>query len=257
MGPLCVTAGARDDVLNRWVARVAGIGGVGRLDPGAGLVWGSANTWESAGGRTMSLERPVALMAVAVALLVQACGAESKPIAPKLSLGMTAKELEREFPGIKRTSAISDGWEGMVSSVTVRDHHNNEVLLDEKTAEVMVDISTPGGASIHIRPQSRRPLRDVIAFLDKEIPALLSHRGWKEHTPFADHWYSTYENKCAPADNYKLVRWDLEVVHEFAPDMLEFAIDCDSLDLDSPASWFVTIRSGGGLLKTQPAVRGR
>jgi hypothetical protein len=46
-----------------------------------------------------------------------------------------------------------------------------------------------------------------------------------------------------------------DVELEIAPDKLELGLKCDSLDLDSPASWYVTIRSGGGLLETLPAVR--
>jgi len=203
----------------------------------------------------MSLERLVGVMAVAVALLVQACGSGSKPIAPKLSLGMTRTELARAFPDLKGTSDISVGWKGMVSSVTMRDHHDKDVLFDEERAEIVVHIA--GGANIHIRPQAKRPLRDVIAFLDKEIPAMLSVRGWREHTPFAAHWDQVRTNKCVPTKSNLLVRWELDVERELAPDKLDFGLKCDSLDLDSPASWFVIVRSGGGELRTTPKVRGR
>ncbi len=203
----------------------------------------------------MSLERPVGLMAVALALLVQGCGSRAKPMAPKLNLGMTRAELAREFPDLEGTSDISVGWKGMVSSVTVRDHHNKDLLFDEKRSEVVVHVA--GGAVIRIRPQAKRPLRDVIAFLDKEIPALLRERGWREHTPFAAHWDQMSANKCVPTESNVLVRWELDVEREILPDSLEFGLKCDSLHLDSPASWFVTIRSGGGPMEAQPSVRGR
>ncbi|HRE89613.1 MAG TPA: hypothetical protein PK095_10805 [Myxococcota bacterium] len=190
------------------------------------------------------------LAAVLVALGLGACRSEPKPPIATLTLGMPYAEFEREFPGLK-TSRIGDGWDGPVASITIKDHGGEQVLFREAASEVSVGFYYDD-ATTHIRPLARRPLREVIAYLEKDIPALLSKAGWKEVHSLADHWYSVYEYKCGPGDRYKFVRWEMEVSGSIAPDQIEFGIMCESLDLDSPAGAFITIRSGGGSRETSP-----
>lgn len=186
-------------------------------------------------------------------LVFASCSKESAPLTPTVTLGMTGSEFRREFPDLPETTQVSDDWKGRVSAITIKDHANESVLLREAESEVSVTLYRVAGASTHIRPLARRPLREVIAYLEKDIPALLSKAGWKEVHSLADHWYSVYEYKCGTGDRYKFVRWEMEMANSIAPDQIEFGIMCESLDLDSPAGAFIRIRSGGGSLKTSPS----
>lgn len=187
---------------------------------------------------------------VLLALVLGACGSDPRPLIATLTLGMTYAEFEKQFPGLE-TKGLGDGWNGHVASITLKDHAGENTLIREEKSEVSVTFYFDD-ATTHIRPLARRPLREVIAYLEKDIPALLGKAGWKEVHSLADHWYSIYEYKCGPGDRYKFVRWEMDVSVATAPDQIEFGIMCESPDLDSPAGAFIRIRSGGGSLKTSP-----